>query len=247
MVLACAILPLGTPVRAQTLPDAQPRATPPSDRQLDAIRRQLLEQRRLREQEVRQAELASWEETVRKPPRSVERGTAAVCLVNDMDRLRAVWTFESLDAAGAIVTIVRVPLCLKGDQWLTLHAGRWRATLLFGTADGGRIGRLPARELRLASGRCYEMHLADKTENLLDDRLESRRSRRPIETESTNEAGVRFFQPHRPGEEAAPPRIRPVSRPAAESEPASEPTSEATPTPTPAFRGPRVVEEFTRH
>jgi hypothetical protein len=214
--------------QAQVLPTRERNAATVTDGEADAMRRQLQEQRRLREDELRREELVAWVVSRRRPPATIEAGAGAVCLENKMDSLRGVWTFEpATGEAGAL----RVPVCAPGEQWLTLPAGEWRVGFMFGTADGGRIGRLPPREVSVRPRDRYEIVLDETMERGLRERL-----------------GRRKLEPFEPVENA--PRQTQRTAPPEGARPDVAPKETATPSakarPTPAGRPAIVVEEEIR-
>ena len=171
-----------------------PKSPTPEDIELIRARLEEIKQRRL---ENRPTEPAVPLRTVARPPKAArELEWAALRLDNQMDRLRPVWTFEPIDRPKA--RDVRVPLCLKGEQWIALEPGRWRVNLVVGRPDESQLIRPPPWEIELEEKAAYALELTDKLESELKRAMrqaERDRQRRELEREKQSdtdpEAGSR--------------------------------------------------------
>ncbi len=166
--------------RAQAPPS--PKSPTPEDIELIRARFKEIKQRRLENEPTEPA--VPLRRVARPPKVARELESGALRLDNQMDRLRPVWTFEPIEQPKA--RGVRVPLCLKGEQWIALEPGCWHVNLVVGRPDESQLLRPPPWEIALEEGGVYTLELTDKLESELKRAMrqaERDRGRRGLERE----------------------------------------------------------------
>lgn len=163
-VLALA-LALGVLAGGAALAPAR-RPMPTSPEAIAALRTGFQASQREREAAQETQDLVPWVQTADSPGPQFTGNTtgnaAAVHLVSELNFFRAIWTFEP--AEGGAAKPVRVPLCWRGEQWITLAPGAWRISLAVGLPGGDKLLRFPAQTVKAGRSRTYEMKIRAEVE-----------------------------------------------------------------------------------
>ena len=137
----------------------------PGPEEIDAMRREFQTLQRQREERGRDNALLPWQTSGSVVFTKPGDTSARVRIVNEMDALRAVITFEPLDGTAAErVATVRTPICIKGEQWIRLAPGRWRIRMVVGQARKGSPMVLPARDVSVTRTMAYDINLDEQIE-----------------------------------------------------------------------------------
>lgn len=140
----------------------------PSAGEIARMRADLQAKMRAREAAGRARQIFQPVSTSERPPQSLPENRTPLRLVNEMIRVRGVLLLTP-EGDGEPV---QMPICGKGEIWLTLEPGKWKVALDFGepgvpahyTTPEMEIKTLPARPLELVLDREIEREISRSLE-----------------------------------------------------------------------------------